>query len=122
MDEGTKFVEEGRDLAKKSGDALDEIIQHTTDVAGLIGQVAAANEEQAATSEQISRNVDMINNVTKQYTQGIQQLSGAANDLYGLTENLQNIIARFKLAKDKRNNLEKTSRYAVRANGKIIDS
>ncbi len=60
-------------------------------------QVAAASEEQSATAEEISRNISAINDVTEQSSAGIQQVARAAEDLNRLTENLQNLITKFKL-------------------------
>ena len=78
--EGTKEVDRGKELAQKAGDSLTEIIHNSEKVSSIITQLAAASEEQSATSESISQNVEAINNVTHQAAQGTAQISHAAED------------------------------------------
>lgn len=120
--EGTKEVERGKELAQKAGDSLNEIIQNSEKVSSIITQLAAASEEQSATSESISQNVEAINNVTHQAAQGTAQISHAAEDLYRLTSNMQELISHFKLANaEEAEYVEREhSRFAVRGNGKLI--
>jgi len=63
----------------------------------VISQLAAASEEQSATGEQINLNVEAINLVTQQAADGTHQISRAAEDLYNLTGNLQQLINHFRL-------------------------
>lgn len=72
--------------------------------------VAAASEEQSSASEQIGKNIELINQVTQETAGGIQQIAHASEDLNRLTLNLQELIAQFKLEE----------KYAVRTNGKLI--
>ena len=97
MEEGTIEVEKGKELANNAGQALNEIIESADDVMSLSTQVAAASEEQSATAEHISKNLDSINNVTQQSEAGIQQIARSSEDLNRLTNNLQSLIARFKI-------------------------
>ena len=90
MSKGTEEVEKGKALADKAGESLKEIIQGADKAVDVITQVAAASEEQSATSEQISKNIEMINNVTQESTAGISQICKASEDLNRLTVNLRN--------------------------------
>lgn len=122
IQEGTKEVERGKELAQKAGDSLHEIIANSDRVSSIITQLAAASEEQSATSESISQNVEAINNVTHQTAQGTAQISHAAEDLYRLTSNMQELISHFKLANADEDEYTEGehSRFAVRGNGKLI--
>jgi methyl-accepting chemotaxis protein len=97
MEEGTKEVEKGKQLADQAGASLQEIIVGADKVMEVVTQVAAASEEQSSAAEQISKNIEGINNVTKESANGVQQIASAAEDLNRLTENLQNLISRFKI-------------------------
>ena len=98
MHEGTREVENGKALANKAGDSLEEIIKGAEKVVDIITQVAAASEEQSASSEVISKNIEAITAVTQESASGIQQIAKAAEDLNRLTLNLENLIGRFKIS------------------------
>lgn len=98
MEEGTREVENGKHLADKAGESLKQIINRAGEVVDIIGQVAAAGEEQAATSEQISKNIEAISSVTNQSSEGILQIAGAAKDLSKLTNGLEQLISKFKIS------------------------
>jgi methyl-accepting chemotaxis protein len=113
MEEGTKEVEVGKQLAEKAGTSLQEIIHGAEKVVDIVSQVAAASEEQSSAAEQISKNIESISSVTTQSASGIQQIAHASEDLNRLTLNLQELIAQFKVD-------ESGSKLAVRTNGKLI--
>lgn len=127
MSKGTEEVEKGKALADKAGESLKEIIGGAEKVVDVITQVAAASEEQSATSEQISKNIEMINNVTQESAAGISQIAKASEDLNRLTVNLQDLISRFKIDNSTDRNTgykgsDGKSDYAVRSNGIIVKS
>lgn len=97
MQQGTKEVENGRNLAEKAGDSLKEIITGADRVTDIVTQVAAASEEQSRASEQITQNIELITNVTQQSATGVRQIAHAAEELNQLTGNLQALISSFKV-------------------------
>lgn len=99
MQLGTDEVDKGKLLAEKAGGSLKEIIAGAENVADIVTQVAVASEEQSRTSEQISQNIELINNVTNQNTIGVKQIAHAAEELNQLTANLQKLISGFKVDK-----------------------
>ncbi len=126
MEEGTKEVETGMQLADKAGGSLKEIITGAGSVVDIITQVAAASEQQSSASEQISKNIEAISSVTQQSSAGVQQIARAAEDLSRLTFNLQEIISQFTVEKNlKGNNADVSnlkSNFSVRSNGAIINA
>jgi methyl-accepting chemotaxis protein len=114
--QGTEEVDKGKCLANEAGEVLNEIIEGAQKVSDAAVQVAAASEEQSASSEQISKNIEGINNVTRETSSGIGQIAKVSEDLSGLTVGLQEMIGRFKL------NSTHISDYSVRKNGKIVIS
>ena len=97
MTEAKNAVEKGSVLTGEVKEELIKIAGSVENVNTQIMQVAAASEEQSATAEQISSNIEGINNITQESASGIHQVSKAAEDLNRLTENLQNLVAQFKI-------------------------
>ena len=63
MEKGTVEVSKGKELVEKAGVSLNQIISSSQEVVDNVSQVAAASEEQSATSEQISKNIEAISSV-----------------------------------------------------------
>ena len=79
----------------------------------ILNHLAAASEQQNATSQQISTNVELINNVTQQATESTEQISRAAENLNTLTINLQKVVDQFKLDGNTKYNEVEYNRYDV---------
>jgi methyl-accepting chemotaxis protein len=125
MRKGTEEVEKGKALADKAGESLKEIITGADKAVDVITQVAAASEEQSATSEQISKSIEAINNVTRESSAGLQEIARASENLSSLTVNLQGLIAKFKTGAQSGNSNKSygsKSQFAVRSNGVIVKS
>ncbi|MGE5457063.1 MAG: methyl-accepting chemotaxis protein, partial [Methanococcaceae archaeon] len=116
MEKGTAEVEKGMHLADKAGESLRNIIKSSQEVENMSMQVAAASEEQSTTAEQISRNIDGINNVSQESAAGVQQIAKAAEDLNRLTHNLQKMVSRFRTEYKHQN---EKSQLSERPNGTI---
>lgn len=113
MQQGTKEVESGKQLAQKAGSSLEEIIRGASKVVDIVTQVAAASEEQSTAAEQISKNIESINQVTQESAQGIQQIASAAEDLNRLTSTLEDLISRFKIFNEKNKSTARVDRRLV---------
>ncbi len=98
MEQGTHEVETGKRLAADAVSALKEIIDLTMENAGRMDQLADANEAQSTSNDEISRVIDQINNVTQQSANGIQQISQSSENLYRLTNILQDMLSKFRLS------------------------
>jgi len=101
---GTHEVENGKLLANKAGDSLEEIIASSDQLLDIVTQVASASEEQSSAADEISKSVEAISSVSQQSTSGIQQIAKAAEDLSRLTVNLENLVSQFKIEEDIRQN------------------
>lgn len=132
MEVAGKVVNEGMEMTRRTGEALEKIVMMTNEVTDMVTQIAAASEEQSSASEQISKNVEAISNVTSESAQGTQQIAKTADELYQLTQNLQQLISKFQLLNpDDRNhdrNLNFSSKsehneksnLSVRSNGILV--
>ena len=63
----------------------------------MIVQIATASEQQSSSIEEISKSIEMINGVSQQSAEGVNQIARSAEDLYRLTNALQNLIDQFKV-------------------------
>ncbi len=93
-------VNNGILLNDEVGNVLSIILESAENVAMQISQVAAASEEQSATAEQVSANIEGINNVASESAAGVQQIASASEDLNRLTENLSQLVEQFKVDKN----------------------
>ena len=66
MEEGVKAVETGTEEARKSDGALKDILQQISIVGSEIGQIAAASEQQTATTNELAQNIQAISEVIQQ--------------------------------------------------------
>ncbi|MCB9209453.1 MAG: DUF3365 domain-containing protein [Ignavibacteriales bacterium] len=95
---GNEEVQSGKELAESAGRAINNIVTTANKVVDEINQVATASEEQSLTSAQISQNIETINNVSSETLTGIQHMAGAAADLNRTTENLKEMVQKFKIS------------------------
>ncbi|MEM6458782.1 MAG: methyl-accepting chemotaxis protein [Planctomycetota bacterium] len=98
MNAGSAQVGEGVESAREAGRSLDLIVSAADEVTAMIHAIAAATEEQSATTEQITRNVDTTTAAVREAADGAAQSSMAVASLSEKAESLQQLIGRFKLA------------------------
>ena len=98
MEEGVREVERGETSARKSGDALAEILGQIHEVTMQINQIATAAEQQTATTGEITANIQQITDVVQQSARGAEETSAAAAQLAGQAKHLQQLVSRFRLA------------------------
>ena len=97
MQNGNAEVTNGIQLADKAGAALKAIVDSSTHLLDMISQIATASEEQAATGEQITKNVAMISEVAQDTSRRITEIAHSADDLSRLTDELRGLVAQFKI-------------------------
>ena len=96
--EGSKSrVDEGNRMAKETAEALVEIVGGIVKVGDLVGEMAAASNEQAQGIAQISQGLGQIDQVTQQNTATAEETAAAAEELSGQADELRGLIAQFKL-------------------------
>jgi methyl-accepting chemotaxis protein len=98
MDNARNIVNEGMKLTEEVSDYLQEIFTGVNRVSDLITQVAAASEQQSASAEEITKNIEAMTSVSHESTVGIQQVARATEDLNRLTVNLQELISKFRIS------------------------
>ena len=95
MHNGTEKANAGKELANNASAALQQLINKTSQVAEVIADVAAMSAEQTAGSEQIRRNLAIMNDVTRSSVDDSERIATAINDLNGLTAHLEETMEQF---------------------------
>ncbi len=96
--EGSKGrVTEGNRIAQETVEALSEIVSGIVKVGDLVGEMAAASNEQAQGIAQISQGLGQIDQVTQQNTATAEETAAAAEELSGQAGELRALIDQFKL-------------------------
>lgn len=98
MNEGTKEVEHGINLAEDAGRSLKEIVAISQRVTEMVAQIATGSDQQAQAAEHISASIESITTVTQETATGADQVAQATEDLSRLTDNLKQLIKEFQLS------------------------
>lgn len=98
MEKSTEGVVEGARLSDAAGQALNEIETVTNNLAQLIGAISTATEAQTEVAATVSRNMQQIQNITSQTTEGTKSTASSIGQLTGLAEELRGSVAGFKLS------------------------
>jgi methyl-accepting chemotaxis protein len=97
MEQGVREVEKGMDSSRRSGDALQQILEAISDVNLQVQQIATAAEEQTAVTGEISSNIHQITDVVQETATGAHQTADAASGLSRTAQDLQQLVGRFRL-------------------------
>ena len=80
----------------QSGSLLEEILHLADSSADQVRAIAAASEEQSASSESINRSVEAVNTISNQTAQAMRSATGAVNDLSAQARELMGLIEEMK--------------------------
>ncbi|MBE9537114.1 MAG: HAMP domain-containing protein, partial [Proteobacteria bacterium] len=97
MNKSTKEVEKEVELAAKAGDTLVEIVSKAEQVETIIGEISDASKRQIASTDDISRDIDDVANISKETVNGVSHINDAAQDLAELSTKLSELAAQFKV-------------------------
>ncbi len=100
MEETTREVVEGSNLANAAGRTLSEIESVSAQLTNLIQSISAASEDQARDSEQISKSMTEISAHTHGTVEGAKVATESVQQLAAFTEQLRQRMQRFRLPAD----------------------
>ncbi|HEY8119565.1 MAG TPA: methyl-accepting chemotaxis protein [Methylophilaceae bacterium] len=98
MEKSTEGVVEGARLSDVAGQALNEIETVTNNLARLIEAISTATVAQTEVAATVSRNMQQIQNITSQTTEGTKLTAQSVGQLTSLAEELSASVAGFKLS------------------------
>ncbi|ABE49513.1 methyl-accepting chemotaxis protein [Methylobacillus flagellatus] len=97
MEKSTEGVVEGARLSDAAGKALGEIENVTNNLARLIEEISSATEAQTKAAATVSMNMQQIQNITSQTSEGTRKTASSIGQLTSLAEELRASVAGFKL-------------------------
>ena len=98
MEKSTQGVVEGAKLSDAAGQALSEIGRVSRDLADRIQTISSTTQSQAELAKGVARNMQDIQNITTQTTEGTKQTAVSVGQLASLAADLKGSVAGFKLS------------------------
>ena len=78
--------------------AVKELSKALESVSEMSQSISAATEEQTTNAKQVSTAVESVNEVTQSAASAAEQMSSATEQLASMAQELQNLMAQFKIA------------------------
>jgi len=97
IQDSVRKVENGTELVDRSGQTLQEIMNSVQRVSAIIGEIAAASQEQATGIDQVNKAVLQMDHVTQANSAQTEELSSTAQSLSDSAEQFQKLVAQFQL-------------------------
>ena len=97
IQDSVRKVENGSELVNESGQTLHEIVASVKRVTDIVAEIAAASQEQAAGIEQVSKAMVQMDQVTQTNSAQTEELSSTAQTLSSHAEQMQALVAKFRL-------------------------
>ena len=94
-----KKVEFGTKIANNTAESLDQIVAGVSKAATLVGEIAAASNEQATAIYQINKGIEQVSDVVQTNSATAEQSAAASEELSGQARLLKNMVEKFKLKK-----------------------
>jgi methyl-accepting chemotaxis protein len=107
--EGTRQVE-------NAGNTMQEIVTSVKRVSDIIGEIAAASNEQSAGIEQVNEAIMKMDDVTQQNTALVEEAAAAAESMLEQADELMNAVSVFQLEGESRIKTSQSKSSERRAN------
>ncbi|WP_320008156.1 methyl-accepting chemotaxis protein [Maridesulfovibrio sp.] len=88
----SRAVKQSTEIAHSSGKTLERIVDIVSGTSDQVQSIAAAAEQQSATSEEINRAVDDINSIASRTAEGMHAANKASSELVRMSEELNVLI------------------------------
>ena len=100
IENSTNAVDRGSEIAKETAKSLEEIVEGSDTIQGLVKNITDASEAQAEAIVQINTGVDQISAVVANNTATAVGIASASEELSGQSPVPKNMIARFRLSEN----------------------
>ena len=97
IETSTKNVESGLTVAQATSESFDRIVADVVMTADLIGEIAAASNEQAQGIAQVGTGLTQIDQVTQRNTASAEQTAAAATELSASAVRVRDLLGRFRV-------------------------
>jgi methyl-accepting chemotaxis protein len=110
MEDGTKEVEGGAQLADQAGRALDAISSVVRQSAELVQEISLASKQQVRGTEGVAHAMQIISGITRQTSQGTRGTVATVSQLVKLSDQLNEALAQFRANTKAVQSLDETDR------------
>ena len=76
IEDSVSEVEDGSQLVNESGERLAEIVQDVKKVTDIVGEIAAASQEQSSGIEEVNRAIHQMDELTQQNAALVEEVAG----------------------------------------------
>jgi len=90
-------VEAGSAIANKTADALESIVGEVEKAVALVGEIAAASNEQATGIAQVNKGIEQLSEVVQTNSATSEETAASSEELSGQAEMLKKMVEKFKL-------------------------
>jgi methyl-accepting chemotaxis protein len=97
IQDSVEKVREGTELANQSGENLEKIVAAVTKVSDLIGNIAAANEEQSSGILQVNKAMVQMDEITQQNASLVEEIASASSAMKEQALSLKEQVAFFNV-------------------------
>ncbi len=97
MEAGVARVDDGVDLARQAGEAINQIKAESGRVVTAVNDISAALREQSTASNGIARNVEGIAHMAEENSAAVKESADAAQRLEKMAASLQAAVSHFKV-------------------------
>jgi methyl-accepting chemotaxis protein len=97
MHSGSGKVEEGVQSSRRAGESLAKIIESADSVQEMVTQIATAATEQAATTEEVNNNLQIIASMVQKSAIGASSSAKSSEDLSNLALQLHGLVREFQI-------------------------
>jgi methyl-accepting chemotaxis protein len=105
IESSIKKVESGAKIANETASSLVSIVESSTKVAGLVGDIAAASNEQASGITQINIGIEQVSKVIQINSATAEESAAASEELMMQAKLLNDNMARFRLRGNNNSNV-----------------
>ena len=98
IESSSSQVRQGREIAQETAGSLAAIVQEVARVADLMGEIAAASQEQASSIMETNEALQQLDEATQQNTARTEEIAAAASELSNQVDALGQQVTRFRVA------------------------
>ncbi|MDV3468815.1 methyl-accepting chemotaxis protein [Stenotrophomonas sp. C3(2023)] len=98
IDDSVGKVSHGADLVQRAGTTMNDIVQSVRQVNQIMGEIAAASQEQSTGIEQVNQSIAQMDVNTRQNASLVEQAAQATRAMDEQAGHLSDAVARFRLA------------------------
>ncbi|AKN34149.1 chemotaxis protein [Clostridium carboxidivorans P7] len=92
-----KKVEAGTKIANNTAKSLDEMVVRVSKASTLVGEIAAASNEQATAISQINKGIEQVSSVVQTNSATAEESAAASEELSSQALMLKSMVGKFKL-------------------------